>query len=189
MTMIIILQGELCKVLHRQSCISHSFPLLVSLHSVTLNRRCVLLRSSARFLFQSSGSSKIRFPFGDGWEGVALVIEGFTKKDGWVSKTGDVTGLGLMKGLVVMYRVASKVGVVAGFTVDDGKEVRVVADEGWFELLDKALVGTVGSSEIKVLGFRYDGVGRSVVEDVEEGGDQTNRGPRISLHVLFMTSD
>lgn len=75
--------------------------------------------------------------FGDGWEGVALVIEGFTRGDGWVTRLGDTKGERIAKG-------ADMVVTGACGPLKEGGDKVGVAEEGWFGLLERALVGKVG---------------------------------------------
>lgn len=79
--------------------------------------------------------------FGDGWESVVLVVEGFARGESWNAKA----------------RLGPRVSVVkraatAPLVVTD-KPVQAMAEEGWFDILNKALVGLVGMEGDKGVGF------------------------------------
>ncbi|THG22553.1 hypothetical protein TEA_028633 [Camellia sinensis var. sinensis] len=79
--------------------------------------------------------------FGDGWESVALVIEGFARGESWVAKTRARTRLSVVK------RIATKTLIVMD------KPVQAMAEEGWFDILNRALVGLVCMEGDKGVGF------------------------------------
>ncbi|GMQ03457.1 hypothetical protein CsSME_00049247 [Camellia sinensis var. sinensis] len=88
-----------------------------------------------------------RSEFGDGWEGVALVMEGFAKGDGWVTKIDEAKRKTTARRVVM-----SSVGF--GESVEGGaKMVQGVAKKGWFGLLERVLVGRVGEEGSKGVGF------------------------------------
>lgn len=85
--------------------------------------------------------------FGDGWDGLALVVEGFTRRPGWVSWMGDVKG--------VMTERRGDTAAVGVLIPKDcrGEVIQAVAEEGWFNLLGRALVGRIGEVGVKRVGF------------------------------------
>ncbi|KAI8001701.1 hypothetical protein LOK49_LG09G00353 [Camellia lanceoleosa] len=84
--------------------------------------------------------------FGDRWEGVALVIEGFAIGPEGGSKRGED------KGVMIEKRVVPKPGGTIG-PIGGVKVVNGVAEEGWFQYLDRAVVGKVGLRGDKGVGF------------------------------------
>lgn len=85
--------------------------------------------------------------FGDSWEGVALVLEGFATWDGWVTR------IDADKKAPKGWRVATAAaGVVDSMEVSDAV-VQGVAEAGWFDLLERALVGQVGEVGSRGVGF------------------------------------
>ncbi|KAI7985573.1 Boron transporter 4 [Camellia lanceoleosa] len=108
--------------------------------------------------------------FGEGWGDVALVIEGFGFGDGWVRRpTGLQTKVLSSSGPVSL----PAQGVAGGVSV-----VHSSAEEDWFRLLDRALVGKIRDIDGKGLSFAkiFDWVLRwlnfSVKVDVRPLGNQ-----------------
>lgn len=85
--------------------------------------------------------------FGDGWEGVALVLKGFANGDGWV------TQINAAKRVTKGRRFANSAErAVESMEVGD-VVVQGVTKEGWFDLLERALVGQVGEVGSRGVGF------------------------------------
>ncbi|KAI7996247.1 hypothetical protein LOK49_LG10G02822 [Camellia lanceoleosa] len=78
--------------------------------------------------------------FGDGWEGVALVLEGFGLHNGGPMQGKEGSRPGPSQ--------SAMWGVTKGV-----KEVRGVTEVEWFRLLDRSLVGGVGDMGGKGMSF------------------------------------
>lgn len=90
--------------------------------------------------------------FGNGWEGVALVIEGFAIGAERAPKDGGGNGGNEDKGLMTGKRVASPLGRAIGL-IGRVEVVQGVAEERWFSLLNRAFVGRVGFRGEKGVSF------------------------------------
>lgn len=76
--------------------------------------------------------------FGGGWEGIALVMEGFGFGDGWARTTNGQPRLEAVGRLPWAIAPVHRAADVGNVVVQEGSK------GGWFQKLDRARVGRVG---------------------------------------------
>ncbi|THG11376.1 hypothetical protein TEA_018878 [Camellia sinensis var. sinensis] len=84
--------------------------------------------------------------YGDGWKGLALVLEGFKMGDGWVKRFAS------LKGKIAMVKEAP-LEASPGKVVSDEDFAKPCSEVGWFRLLDRSCMTGLGFDSRLIEGY------------------------------------